>query len=180
MPSAPAVFSRLPLLAAALLGGLSVAHAERLGPVTAYIDCVTYDKQHGEGACEAMCKEDNEVMFAMPHTPGWHLVDITCKMEGGTAVYTRWYRKYDGGFDDYEHARIIPGHGGGVEVGEGGGVLQIRGAAEIIVVIDDTEGGRSETYVSAEGGELVVAAGDLVWLAFADPLAEGEITVELR
>jgi hypothetical protein len=170
----------LPLLAAALLGGLTVAHAERLGPVTSYIDCVAYDKKHGTGACEEMCAAANGVMYALPHTPGWHLVDTTCRMEGGTAVYTRLYRKYDGGFDDYEHAWVIRGEGGGVEIGDGGGVLEIRGDAEITVVVDDTEGGRSETYVSAEGGELVVAAGDLVWLAFADPLAEGEITVELR
>jgi hypothetical protein len=119
-------------------------------------------------------------MFALPHKEGWHLVDITCDLVDGTAVYPRWYRKYDGGFDDYEHAWVIRGEGGGVEIGDGGGVLEIRGDAEITVVVEDTVGGRSETYVSAEGGELVVAAVDLVWLAFADPLAEGEITVELR
>ena len=181
MTPAPALSPRLPLLVAALLGGVSLAHAERIGvPVTEYIDCTTYDKKHGDGACEAMCIEANEVLFALPHREGWHLVDITCKMEDGSAVYTRWYKKYEGGFDQYEPLRTIPGHGGGVEIGDGGGVLELRGDAEIIVVVDDTEGGRSETYVSAEGGSIPVSPGDLVWLAFSDPLADGEITVELR
>jgi hypothetical protein len=169
--------SSVPLLAAALLSTLPEAHAERKGkPVPEAIDCARYDLEHGDGACAKMCAEENDLLFGLPTRPGWHLVDITCELRDGAAIRTRYYREYDGGHDEYEPLRVIR-NGGGVGIENGGGVLDLRGDAEIFVVVESPDGGLSEGYLPAEGGSIEVSVGDFVWVAFADPLVEGQIEV---
>jgi hypothetical protein len=201
MTPARALRSTLPLMAAALLSAVPVAHADpELGgsgeatdappvsvedarpngwPIPVAIDCAAYDRQHGPGSCAAMCEESDNLGFALPNRAGWHLVDITCDLVDGTAYLTRIYRYFDGGEPEFEQLRVIKGGGGGVDIDERGGVLGLRGDAEIFVVVESPEGGRSEGYVSAEGGSIEVSVGDIVWVAFADPLAEGEIELVL-